>query len=56
MVQYPSMQLLLVIVMLRRWKELEESRVVCTCNLRNRNRCSFCSLLSDGEAVRGYWS
>lgn len=33
----------------RRWKELQESGVVCTCNLRNRNRCSLCCFLADGE-------
>lgn len=40
----------------RRWKELEESRVVCTCNQRNGNRCSLCCFLADGEPVRGCWS
>lgn len=53
MLQYPFTQLPLVIVShVRRWKKLKESQVVCTCNLRNRNRCGLCSSLTDGEAVR----
>lgn len=50
MLQYPFMQLpLLIVSHVRRWKE---SQVVCTCNLRNRNRCGLCSFPAGREAVR----
>lgn len=53
MLQYPFTQLPLIIVShVRRWQKLKESQVVCTCNLRNRNRCSLCSSLADREAAR----
>lgn len=53
MLQYSFTQLSVVIVShVIRCKKLKDSQVVCTCNLRNRNRCSLCSFLAGGEAVR----